>query len=178
MCIRDRLSLRSQQIIAFETGVAKTADPLGGSYYVEALTKEMEARIEAYISLIEQQGGALVALESGWLHSEIENEAFRQQARLESGEKPRVGVNLFGGADDQSIEVSESPASREAEQVEKLRRLRAERDSAKALEALGALRKHAQDGGNTVEPILEAVTQGVTVGEVVETLKAEWGSCR
>ena len=173
-----RLSLRSQQIIAFETGVAKTADPLGGSYYVEALTQEMEARIEAYISLIEQQGGALVALESGWLHSEIENEAFRQQARLESGEKPRVGVNLFGGADDQSIEVSESPASREAEQVEKLRRLRAERDSAKALEALKALRKHAQDGGNTVEPILEAVTQGVTVGEVVETLKAEWGSYR
>lgn len=173
-----RISLRAQQILAFEAGVARTADPLGGSYYVEYLTAEMEARIERYLEQIEEQGGALAALESGWLHSEVEAHAYRQQRDIEKRRRLRVGVNVF--ADDEArgvaLETALARAEVESEQVERLRRLRATRDDTAVESSLERVRQAARSGRNTVPPIIEAIERYATVGEIVRTLKMEWGS--
>lgn len=173
-----RISLRAQQILAFEAGVARTADPLGGSYYVEYLTSEMEQRIERYLQQIADQGGALAALETGWLHNEVEAQAYRQHRDIERRRKLRVGVNVF--ADDDSgrvgLETTPTRTDVESEQVDRLQRLRSTRDNGAVEEALERVRQAARAGRNTVPPIIEAIERYATVGEIVRTLKMEWGS--
>lgn len=173
-------SLRIQQILAHEAGVAKTADPLGGSYYVEALTDEMDRQISSYIERIDVEGGALAALRSGWLAAEIEEASYDQQLALESGEKVRVGLNAFAdtGPSTHEFAVFETDTSTEAEQIERLRRLRETRDADAVAAGLEQVRRTARLGQNTVPAILEAVEAYATIGEIIEALKGEWGSYR
>lgn len=172
------LSLRAQQLIAYETGVARTADPLGGSYYVEWLTDRLAHAIEDYLEKLDEQGGALSALESGWIGREIEDEAYRQQRELEDGTRPKVGVNILKSAEPSPTEAFEIPVNVEADQIAKLDLLRQRRDRSSVEKSLDGLRAAVLDGENTVEPILEAVRAYATVGEITAVLKQEWGSYR
>lgn len=173
------LSLRAQQIIAYETGVARASDPLGGSYLVEALTDELHDRIVAYIEQIETMGGALKALEAGWIDSEIEEEAYRQQRQLEDGSRPRIGVNLF--VDDLPPTPTDAfaiSADGEDEKIERLRALRADRDQESVELTLREVKDAARAGANTMPSILKAVQAYATIGEITTVLSQEWGSHR
>lgn len=172
------LSLRAQQLIAFETGVARTADPLGGSYVVEWLTDELERQITEYLAAIEHQGGALSALESGWMRSEIEAAAYAQQRALESGDRPRIGVNLHRTERPPIAGSFAVSRTAEAEQISRLETLRKRRDSALVERALDRLREAASNGDNTMEPIMAAVKRDATIGEIIAVLRSEWGSYR
>jgi methylmalonyl-CoA mutase N-terminal domain/subunit len=173
-----RISLRTQQILAYETGVARSADPLAGSYLVENLTDRLEARILAKLAEIEEQGGALEALKKGWIARELEDEAYRQQKAIESGERTVVAVNRFQQEDDGGDlrHKHRIDPSLERDAVERLRVLRERRDSARVDAALGRLRAAAEAETNSVEPILEAVRAEATVGEIFATLKSVWGT--
>lgn len=174
-----QVSLRAQQIIAYETGVARTADPLGGSFYVEALTDEMERRVLAYISEIDERGGALAALESGWLGGEIDTEAFRQHKAIETGERVRVGVNKFADPSATGgINVFGLSPANESERVERLQKLRRDRNHESTQAALASVHEAARRGENTVPTIIDAIEADATVGEIIDTLKQEWGSYR
>jgi methylmalonyl-CoA mutase N-terminal domain/subunit len=173
-----RISLRTQQILAYETGVARSADPLAGSYLVENLTDRLEARILAKLAEIEEQGGALEALKKGWIARELEDEAYRQQKAIESGERTVVAVNRFQQEDDGGglRHKHRIDPSLERDAVERLRALRERRDSVRVDAALGRLRAAAEAETNSVEPILEAVRAEATVGEIFATLKSVWGT--
>jgi methylmalonyl-CoA mutase N-terminal domain/subunit len=171
-----RISLRTQQILAYETGVARTADPLGGSYFVESLTDSFEAEAWAYLGRIEEQGGALRALESGWLHREVEERAYRHQKAVDSGERVVVGVNRFGEDAPTHIGVtSAASAQTEHEQVQRLAEVKQARDSARVDAALGQLDKVAIAGENTIPALLEAIRAYTTIGEICDVLAKTWG---
>jgi methylmalonyl-CoA mutase N-terminal domain/subunit len=171
-----RISLRTQQILAYETGVARTADPLGGSYFVESLTDRFEAEAWAYLERIEAQGGALGALESGWLHAEVEERAYRHQQAVESGERVVVGLNRFGvDAPAHIAATTAANAQTENEQIARLAKVKQDRDSTRVAEALGQLDKAAQAGSNTIPTLLEAVRSYATVGEICNVLAKNWG---
>jgi methylmalonyl-CoA mutase N-terminal domain/subunit len=173
------LGLRTQQILALETGVTRSADPLGGSYLVEALTDQLEGEIRAYMATIEERGGALGALESGFLEAEIEEQAFRYQQRIDRGELPVVSVNCHqaasppGGRAGQQVRTDLDAV--EAEQVERLQRLRAERDQPAVLRCLEQVRAAATSGANTIPAIIDAVGAEATVGEICQALADVWG---
>lgn len=169
------VSLRTQQIIQQETGVTKTVDPLAGSYYLEYLTAEMEKRIEAYIQKIEDRGGIVACVESGWLHKEITAYQFDYQRKIESGEIKIVGVNAFphSGAS-QPIEVFEYPET-ETRQRNKLRRLRQERDSARVDKAMDTLRNKCHTKENLYPYVLEAIKGLATLGEIEDLFRNEFG---
>ncbi|MBS1892926.1 MAG: methylmalonyl-CoA mutase [Actinobacteria bacterium] len=173
-----RISLRTQQILAYETGVARTADPLAGSYLVEDLTNRLETAILAKLGEIEDQGGALEALKKGWIARELEDEAYRQQKAIEAGERTVVGVNRFRQEEDQSglRHRHRIDPSLERDAVERLRGLRERRDGLRVDAALERLRAAAEAETNSVEPILEAVRAEATVGEIFATLKSVWGT--
>lgn len=174
-----KTSLRAQQIIAYETGIAKTADPLGGSYYLESLTTEFESRIRAYLARIDDQGGALAALESGWLAAEIGEAAYQQQLAIETGTKVRVAQNIlvdeFADAEVSTFTVDPDT---ENEQIERLNQLRSERDNDLTLRALSDIQRAAAQRINTIPAIMEAVESYATIGEIIATLKGEWGTYR
>jgi methylmalonyl-CoA mutase N-terminal domain/subunit len=174
-----RISLRTQQILAYETGVTRTADPLGGSYYVEALTDQLEERVLALLSQIEDRGGALAALESGWIGKLIDEEAYRQQLEIERGTRVVVGVNRFRQSDDAQPVAFRgtltADGSVEREQIASLVDLRATRDAAAVERGLDRLRNAATDGANTVPFILDAVRSYTTVGEICDVLRQVWG---
>lgn len=174
-----RISLRTQQILAFETGVARSADPLGGSYLVESLTSELEGAIQAKLAEIEQEEGALSALESGWIRREIDDEAYRQQQEVESGARAVVGVNRF------NLENHEPPRHRlsvdadlERDRLERLANLRQRRDADRAAKALAGVRDAAIEGRNTIPAILDAYRCRATTGEIIAQLKGIWGEHR
>ena len=170
-----RISLRTQQILAYETGVARTTDPLAGAYFIESLTTELEDAIGAKLREVEEHDGAVGALASGWLAREIDEEAFRQHQEVESGDRPVVGLTHF--TTDEVVEVGHrlSPApGLEEDQCAKLAKLRAERHP-KVVETLAELRRAAAEGRNTVPFILTAVKEYASVGEIVATLKTVWG---
>ena len=173
------LALRTQQIIAHESGVANTADPLGGSYLVERLTADLEERARDYLDRIEDMGGAIAAIQCQFFRSEIEREAYAQQLRLERGEEVVVGVNAW-----QRAEESEPAIPRvdtevlAARQVERLERWRAERDSDRAGAALDALGRAARGSANLLPAIRAACGAGATVGEIANILRAEFGTYR
>jgi methylmalonyl-CoA mutase N-terminal domain/subunit len=175
-----RLALRTQQILAFETGVASTADPLGGSYYVERLTRDLEERARDYVERIDELGGAVAAIESGFIRGEIDREAYEQQKRVESGEEVVVGINRFQGADEvaavppPSVDL-EAPARR---QIERLERWRQDRDGFAVEAALDHLSSAAGTEANLVDPIRDACRVGATVGEIADALRAVFGEYR
>lgn len=173
-----RLALRTQQIIGHETGVANTADPLGGSWFVEALTDELEARIGDYLQEIDDHGGAIGALQNGWLAAQLEESAYRRQRDIEDGTRTVVGVNRFAEDRDPSPTGWTAPDADEdveARQVERLREVRGRRDDSRVDGALAGLREAARGGRNTIPPLLEAVRAYCSVGEICSTLEEVWG---
>ncbi len=165
-----RLALRTQQLIAYETGAANTIDPLGGSYFVEALTDEMERQAEAYFKRIEELGGVIPAIEASFFQKEIADAAFRYQQELEEKRRLMVGVNEFLVDDEEQIEILRIDPKLEREQVERVREVRAKRDQARCTRALTELRKAAGGKDNLMPYILEAVRAYSTEGEIMGTL--------
>ena len=171
-----RTSLRTQQILAFETGVTRTADPLGGAWYVEHLTDRIEESILAYMKRVEEQGGGLAAIESGWVRREIEEEAYRKQRRIEDGQQAVVGVNRFAESGEaRYVAMPALDANTETEQRERLARVRAERDASRVARTLAEVRRAAVEGHNTVPPILDAIRAYASVGEITHELASIWG---
>ena len=173
-----RLALRTQQILAHESGVTETPDPLAGSFFVESLTDRLEAAANDYLAEIEAGGGTLAAIESGFQQRQIQESAYRVQQAIERGDQVVVGVNAF-----RDEQVSAPPLQRidpegERRQVEGVRRVRAERDPAAWEGALGRLEDAARGNDNLMPPIIEAVTAYATVGEISDRLRAVWGSHR
>jgi methylmalonyl-CoA mutase N-terminal domain/subunit len=165
-----RLALRTQQLIAYETGVASTIDPLGGSYFVESLTDEIERQAEAYFKRIEELGGVIPAIEAGFFQKEIADAAFRYQQELEQKQRIMIGVNEFTVEGEAPIEILRIDPRLEAEQVERVRAVRAKRDQARCSSALNRLRKAAAGSDNLMPHILEAVKAYATEGEIMNTL--------
>jgi methylmalonyl-CoA mutase N-terminal domain/subunit len=170
-----RIALRTQQILAAEAGVTDTADPLGGSYYIEALTDELEARSWELIGRVDALGGAVAAIESGFVRGEIEAAAFAWTAAVERGERRIVGVNVFAEDGREEIELHRIDPEAERRQVERTARVRAERDAGAAGTALAGVRAAAKGTANMLPPIREALAARCTVGEVCEVLREEWG---
>jgi methylmalonyl-CoA mutase, N-terminal domain len=172
------LALRTQQIIAHESGVARTADPLGGSYYIEALTDELDRRASAMIASIEERGGVLAGIEDGSLERAIAESAYQQQRQIESGERVIVGVNRFASEDDQEdlsvhpFSVGEDVLER---QLTRLQRVRATRDQRAVADALSRLEQVARSDGNTMPAVLSAVRAYATVGEISRALENVFG---
>ncbi|HVB14491.1 MAG TPA: methylmalonyl-CoA mutase family protein [Candidatus Dormibacteraeota bacterium] len=173
-----QIALRTQQIIAFETGVATTIDPLGGSYYVEDLTNRMEREAEAYFTEIEARGGVLACIESGFFQSEIADAAFHYQQQLDRGERIVVGVNAFTSEDDEGPPLLHIDAAVEAEQIARLDKVRSERDGEAVRLRLDELRLAAQGTDNLMPPIIEAVKVLATEGEITSTLIGVFGGYR
>ena len=171
-----RIALRTQQILAYETGVARSADPLGGSYLVERLTDEFEAAVWDYMGKIEAEGGALAALESGWLHAELDAQAYRHQVAVDRGERVVVGVNRFE-VDTPRYETHApmANATTELEQIERLQQVKAQRDDDEVRRSLDQLEKAAIAQDNTIPALLDAVRCYATVGEICSVLARHWG---
>jgi methylmalonyl-CoA mutase N-terminal domain/subunit len=172
------LALRTQQVIAHESGVADFVDPLGGSYAVEALTSEIEARATEYLDRIAELGGMVAAIEQGWVQKEIERRAYEHQRAVEKRERIVVGVNEYQTDSEAPVEVARVDPALEREQVERLRGFRARRTQAETDRALVALRDAARGCDNLVDPILGAVVARATVGEVADVLREVFGEHR
>jgi len=170
-----RIALRTQQLIAYETGAASTIDPLGGSYFVEALTKEMEDQAEAYFAKIDALGGVIPAIERGFFQKEIADSAYRYQSELESKQRIMVGVNEFEVDDEDGLEILRIDRGKEQGQVERVREVRAKRDSAKWSKAMTQLGKAARSNDNLMPYILDAVRVYATEGEIMGRLVEAWG---
>ncbi len=171
-----RLALRTQQILASESGVAETVDPLGGSWYVESLTDQLEERARLLLARVDELGGAARAIE--WFRDEIHRAAYAYQLAIESGEREIVGVNVH--RDDEPPPEIPSPefAELEADQRRRVERFRAARDASAVHAALDAVRTAARGTANLLPPMVEAVRVGVTLGEISDVLRAEWGEYR
>lgn len=171
-----KIALRTQQILAFETGVANTIDPLAGSYFVEALTTQMEREAEAYLAEIEGRGGVLRCIEQGYFQREIAEAAYKYQRRIESKERIVVGVNQFTEEGDTgTIPILEIDPKVEQDQVAAVKRLRASRDNDRVQRTLAQLRQVAQGTENTVPAILDCVRCYTTEGEIVDVLREVFG---
>lgn len=173
-----KIALRTQQLIAYETGVANVIDPLGGSYYVEYLTNEMEKRAYEYFEKISTLGGVLPAIEKGFFQKEIARSAYEYQKALEKKEKYHVGINVFEEEEKPEIEILKISPEVEIEQIKHLKKVKKERNSAKVKEKLRDLRKAAASGENLMPFILECVRAYATLGEMCNTLKEEFGVYR
>ncbi len=171
------LALRTQQIIAYETGVADIVDPLGGSYFVERLTKDLEDETLAYFDQIDRMGGMVEAIERGFPQKEIAESAYRFQQAVERREKIIVGVNDFVTDPETPIETLYIDESTADTQLEALENLKAKRDSAGVQRALDRLRAAARSTENIMPPILDAVRAYATVGEMCDALREVWGEC-
>jgi methylmalonyl-CoA mutase, N-terminal domain len=173
-----RLALRTQQIIAHETGVINTVDPAGGSDYIEELTDKIEQGARAYLSQIDDMGGTLRAIEAGFIQAEIQNAAYQYQRSIESGERIIVGVNRFRQEGDGTIPTFRLDPTLEQAQVDRLRHLRTSRSQAGVEESLAALAEAARTGTNLMPPILKAAEAYATVGEISSRLKTVFGEYR
>ncbi|MCL5428726.1 MAG: methylmalonyl-CoA mutase family protein [Chloroflexi bacterium] len=170
-----RVALRTQQIIAHESKPGDTVDPLGGAYAIEYLTNEIETRAREYINEIDVRGGALAAIESGYIQGEIQNAAYRFQQALEAGEEVVVGVNAFKVEEKQHLERLQVNPALEAAQRERLSRLRAKRDEVRAAELLNQLETAARGTENLMPVFIECVESNVTLGEICARLRMLWG---
>jgi methylmalonyl-CoA mutase N-terminal domain/subunit len=173
-----RIALRTQQVIAYETGVVNTADPVGGSQAIESLTDSIESGVLDYLRRIDDMGGALRAIESGYIQSEIQNSAYEYQRAVESGERIVVGVNRFQQAADTSVPSFRFDPQLERTQVEKLRQVRASRDQFITDGKLSALESAARTSANLMPFILEAAAAYATVGEISGRLRRVFGEYR
>jgi methylmalonyl-CoA mutase N-terminal domain/subunit len=170
-----RIALRTQQIVAYESGVAETIDPLAGSYYVEALTNDIEKKAMEYIKKIDEMGGAAKAIERGYIQQEIQDSAYKYQMEIESGERVVVGMNKFQIQEEAPKGLLKVDPAVGVLQKQKLEALRKERDNSKVNEALEALRKAAQTDENLMPFILEAVKTYATLGEICGVLREVFG---
>ena len=169
------LALRTQQIIAHESGVTNTVDPLGGSYFVETLTREMEKACLDYIDRIDAMGGMIEAIERGYPQREIQEASYEFAKVLERGEKKIVGVNAFVAGKEQPIDILTIDDQVEARQCAKLKELRSRRDQPRVRESLAALQQAARGSGNLMPFILECVRSYATLGEMCDTLRSVYG---
>jgi methylmalonyl-CoA mutase N-terminal domain/subunit len=173
-----RLALRTQQVIAHETGVVNTIDPLGGAYYVEHLTNELERQAYDYFDRIEKLGGMVAAIKENFPQREIAEASYRYQSEVESRQRVVVGVNRYVQADEQPVEILKIDPALETKQVERVRALRARRNGGAAESALAELKRSAADERNLMEPIVEAARAYVTMGEMCDALREVWGVWR
>jgi methylmalonyl-CoA mutase N-terminal domain/subunit len=169
------LALRTQQITAFESGATATTDPLGGSYYVEAMTDEITKEAGALIETIDEMGGAVATIESGWMQGQIEDAAYRWQQAVEREGAVVVGVNRFRQEDDQGIRLQQPDPESAARQIESLQRVRRERDETATRAALERVGKAARGSTNLLYPMKEALARYATIGEVSDALRVEFG---
>jgi len=170
-----RLALRTQQLIAYESGVADMIDPFGGSYAVEALTDEIGSKSMEYIEKIEAMGGAIKAIESGYIQGEIGESAYQYQKEIENKKRIIVGLNQFQMEEEPLRDILRIKPEMEQYQKEKLARVKKERNNTKVKETLAVLKKAAQGTDNVVPPILEAVKVYATLGEISDTLREVFG---
>ncbi len=170
------IALRTQQILATEAGATASADPLGGSYYIEALTDGLAAEGRELIEEVDRLGGAVAAVESGWVQESIEQSAFEFHRRVQAGEEVIVGVNRYQSGESEPIELLRIEPDAEQRQVDRTRRVRAERDPAAWEAALAAVRDAAGSDLNVLPPMREALRVGATVGEVCGVLRDAWGT--
>jgi methylmalonyl-CoA mutase N-terminal domain/subunit len=173
-----QLSLRTQQIIAHESGVADVVDPLGGSYYVENLTNELEARALEYIDRIDNMGGAVSAIEAGFQVAEIGESAYRHQQEVDAGSRVIVGVNRYVTDTPPLENLLRVDAEAARQQVERLQRVRSERDNSQVRKSLARLEEVAQGDDNTVPAILDCVENYCTLGEVCQVFRQVFGEQR
>jgi methylmalonyl-CoA mutase N-terminal domain/subunit len=169
------VALRTQQLIAEETGVTNTIDPFGGSYAVEALTDRMERDAMDYIRRIDEMGGMVKAIETGYPQREIAEAAFTYQRQLEQGIKTVVGVNKYTIPEEIKIETLKIDPAMEEMQVQRVRKMKRERNSVAVREALARVAEACRSGENLMEPICEAVRRDGTVGEICDVFRTEFG---
>jgi methylmalonyl-CoA mutase N-terminal domain/subunit len=171
-----RVALRTQQILAHETGVTNTIDPLGGSYFVEALTDRMEEAAYAYFAKIDELGGMVEAIEQNYPQREIAEASFRLQEEIERGQRIVVGVNRYQQTGERQVEILRIPAELERKQIGRVQAVRAGRDAAAAELALSELRESAAAGRNLMEPLLDCARAHCSEGEIVESLQRVYGT--
>ena len=170
-----QLSLRTQQLIAHESGAADVVDPLGGSYYVESLTDAIEDAVNEYLAKIDSMGGAVSAIKSGYIQEEIQDSSYRYQQAVENGEKVIVGMNRFRLEEPPPDSLLEVDPNAQEEQISRLRKVRGERNGVEVEESLERLKKAASGDANLMEPIIECVESYTTVGEICHTLAEVFG---
>ncbi len=173
-----RIALRTQQILAHETGVANVADPLGGSWYVEALTDRMEQEAESLFADIEAQGGVVKAIDAGWFQRQIANASMRYVAEVEAGRRTVVGVNAFEEEQDAPIEILRIGEQAELRQRERLAALRGRRDAARADQAMAELARAAREDRNVIPAMLDCARAWCTLYEIRHVLEEIYGSYR
>ena len=173
-----KIALRTQQVLGYETGVAETVDPLGGSYYVESLTDELERLAAEIMEKVDAMGGAVTAIEAGYYQDEIHEAAYRIQRGIETEERIVVGVNRFVDASMKPVELQRISEEETARQVERLRKLRSSRDQGAVEAALGAVEETARGRGNLLPPMREALRLRATLGEVSDALRRVFGEHR
>jgi methylmalonyl-CoA mutase N-terminal domain/subunit len=170
-----RVALRTQQIVAYESGITDTTDPLAGSYFVESLTDAVEADAWAYLEKIDGMGGAVAAIEAGYMQEEIEHAAYLYAKAVDAGDKVIVGVNRYVEDAPEPTEVFPIDPALQAHQIKRVRRTRAERDQAGVDAALTGVAAAAAGSGNLLPPMREALRHRATLGEVSDVLRAEFG---
>jgi methylmalonyl-CoA mutase, N-terminal domain len=173
-----RIALRTQQVIAHEAGVAASADPLGGSYFVESLTNDIEERAGGYLDKIDGMGGAVPAIEAGWLQDEIHDSAYRIQEGVESGDRVVVGVNRWAGDQEEPVELLQLDEEAVRRQVERVHDLRRNRDNPTVERALKEIEEAARGSDNVLYPMREALKARATLGEVSDALRRVFGEYR
>jgi methylmalonyl-CoA mutase N-terminal domain/subunit len=170
-----QIALRTQQLIAYESGVTDTVDPLAGSYYVEELTREIEKRVEAYIKKIDEMGGAPAAIEKGYIQREIQDSAYQYQREIEKEERVVVGVNRFQAEQEKPTNLLRVDPTVRISQLEKLRILKSERDDQKVKKGLAELKRTAEGSRNLMPPIFDAVKAYATLGEICDVMREVFG---
>jgi methylmalonyl-CoA mutase N-terminal domain/subunit len=175
-----KIALRTQQIIGYETNVDQVIDPMGGSWYVEALTDRIEQEVNVILAKVEEMGGTLKAIEEGWFQKEIGDSAYDFAVRKASGERPVIGVNCFVEEEENvDIEIHPHDPETELRQIERLNRVRAERDESRVQQLLEELREVAEDESRNIMAVtIELVKAGASMGDIVETLRELWGTYR
>jgi methylmalonyl-CoA mutase N-terminal domain/subunit len=176
----QRLAVRTQQVIAYESGVVDTADPLAGSYYIEHLTNELEQKAWEYLDKIEDMGGAIAAIESGYYQREIQEASYAYQKAVDEGKKVIVGVNRFVEDGEERTAIFRPDPASERAQIERLNKVRGERDNEAVKASLTRLAEAANDpdgqvSENLMYPIMEAVRTYASVGEICGALRGTWG---
>ncbi len=171
-----KLALRTQQVIGYESGVTETVDPLAGSYFVESMTNEIEQRAREYLDRIDEMGGAVAAIESGFMQDEIEQAAYVYAKAVDSGDKAIVGVNHFSEEERSEAEVFPIDPALQEEQAGRVRRLKSERDNALVRARLADLEEVARSSDNLLYPMKEALRAYATLGEVSDTLRSVFGT--
>ena len=175
-----KIALRTQQIIAEEVHVTEVVDPLGGSYFLEHLTTEYERKIFEVIAEVEANGGTIKLIEEGWFQRHIADFAYEQALNKQSGDKPVIGVNIYNEPDEvQDLETHPHDPTAERRQIDRLQRIRRERDNEKLSALLDRLVEVAKDDGQNIMPVtIELVKAGASMGDIIERLKTVWGTYR